>query len=627
MSTMKSVFYLLGFLFFSIPLFAQPENEAIRSMANAELKPFYHGVASGDPTESAVIIWTRVTPEVDGPVEVEWIVSTNPEFSNIVKQGVFITDATRDYTVKVDVTGLENNTYYYYEFNALGMNSITGRTKTAPADAIDQLRFAVVSCSNYPAGYFNVYEKIYERNDIDAVLHLGDYIYEGRGSSILSEEMPRNAPPSNELVVLGDYRIRHASHKLDSDSRKMHQNYPLIAVWDDHESANDSWRDGAENHTEGEEGAWVDRKQASLQAYYEWMPLRLPDETNFNRIFRKLSYGNLADIWMLDTRLYDRDEQSQPNQFDNPDRTLIGAEQMEWLQNGISASTAQYQVLGQQVVMAPWVIPNYAAGTFVPINGDQWDGYTAERKRLYDFIQEADIDNVVVLTGDVHTGWAQDLPYDIFEYKANNGAGSVGVEFVSNAVTSSSLDFSFPIGELLIPSILPWIKYVELTLKGYVILDLNASRVQGDFYTVGNIDAPTSGQVFQEGWYAPDGIPNLRKATTRSVATATQPPLAPLEPRDLTITASNETIQFDILGIYPNPFLNDLLMEVHLFENQNVSVSLFDAKGALMTQKDFGSLTTGRNLLTLHELNLPSGVYGVMLKVGEHKVFRQVVRN
>jgi alkaline phosphatase D len=191
---MKSVFYLLGFLFFSIPLFAQPENEAIRSMANAELKPFYHGVASGDPTESAVIIWTRVTPEVDGPVEVEWIVSTNPEFSNIVKQGVFITDATRDYTVKVDVTGLENNTYYYYEFNALGMNSITGRTKTAPADAIDQLRFAVVSCSNYPAGYFNVYEKIYERNDIDAVLHLGDYIYEGRGSSILSEEMPRNAP-------------------------------------------------------------------------------------------------------------------------------------------------------------------------------------------------------------------------------------------------------------------------------------------------------------------------------------------------------------------------------------------------------------------------------------------------
>jgi alkaline phosphatase D len=407
----------------------------------------------------------------------------------------------------------------------------------------------------------------------------------------------------------------------------MHQNYPLIAVWDDHESANDSWRDGAENHTEGAEGTWVDRKAASIQAYYEWMPLRMPDENNTNRIFRQLSYGDLADIWMLDTRLYDRDEQSVPNQFNNPDRTMIGPEQMTWLQEGMAASNAQYQILGQQVVMAPWVIPNYQAETYTVINADQWDGYNAERTRLYDFILEADIDNVVVLTGDVHTGWAQDLPYDIFEYNANSGASSVGVEFVSNAVTSSSLDFPFPIGELLIPVLLPWVKYVELTLKGYVILDLNANRVQGDFYTVGNIEAPTSGQTFQEGWFAPDGVPNLQKATSRSTSNSVQPPLMPLEPRDLTITSTFDQIQFDILGIYPNPFMDDLLLEVHLFEQNQVSIQIIDAKGAVVMSKDYGNLAAGRNLITLHEMNLPSGMYGVLLRVGEQKILRQVVRN
>ncbi|MCB0502843.1 MAG: alkaline phosphatase D family protein, partial [Bacteroidetes bacterium] len=412
---MKTYLLLSLFAVLSFKSWAQPDNEAIRSLADADLKPFYHGVASGDPTENSVIIWTRVTPDVDGDIEVEWRISKDTLFTDTLQQGIFTTNADRDYTVKVDVQGLDANTYYYYEFSALGKNSIMGRTKTAPdqINSIDQLRFAVVSCANYPSGYFTVYEEVYERNDVDAVLHLGDYIYEYGENALLSG--PRQNLPNHEIIELADYRLRHATYKLDEDSRKMHQNFPIISTWDDHESANNSWRDGADNHSPNSEGEWSVRKAVSHQAYYEWMPIRIPDENNYDRIWRKMSYGNLADIFVLDTRLYDRDMQGEP--YDDPDKKLIGPEQMAWLQEGMSSSNAKWKILAQQVVMAPLVIPDYNnEQILLTINADQWDGYTAERTRLYDFIVDNSMDNVVVLTGDIHTSWANDLPYSIFDY-------------------------------------------------------------------------------------------------------------------------------------------------------------------------------------------------------------------
>lgn len=625
----KGLLFTLLASLLAISTYAQPDNELIRSLAEPELQPFYHGVASGDPTPSAVIIWTRVTPEVDGPVEVTWRIGSDAQFTDTLQEGTIITGPDVDYTVKVDVGGLQPGTWYYYEFHALGRNSQVGRTKTAPSGGVDQLRFAVVSCSNYPVGYFNVYEKIYERNDVDAVLHLGDYIYEGGGSSILHEDMPRSAPPNHELISLNDYRIRHSAHKLDSDSRKMHQNYPLIAVWDDHESADNSWRDGSHNHDPATEGTWADRKAAAMEAYYEWMPLRKPDPGNFTRIFRKLSYGNLLDLFMLDTRLYDRDEQSVPNQFDNPDRKLIGPEQMNWLLTGLANSTATYKVLGQQVVMAPFIIPNYGTGTYVTLNNDQWDGYTADRTELYDFILEADIDNVVVLTGDVHTAWANDLPYDVFNYNGITGAGSVAVEFVCNSVTSTSVPVQFPVGFYgVIKLILPYIKFIEFNKKGYCVLDLNAGRAQGDFYAVNTIEEPYSGEWFQQGWYTNDGENHLRKAQGPSHLYGPQQPLAPDFPRDQvdsTVTAI-QNLQFDVLGIYPNPFINDVLMEVHLFHDANVSLSLVDMKGAIVASKDYGHLPRGRNLVTLNKVNVPGGDYILMLNVGDDVISRKVMK-
>lgn len=626
---MRALHVIIYVVICAINLTAQPGNPALRSLADPDLKPFYHGVASGDPTATSVIIWTRVTPEAPGPVSVAWQMAADTLFQDVVAAGNIITDADRDYTVKVDVTGLQPGSWYYYEFTAGNRRSLTGRTKTAPDGMVDQLRFAVVSCSKYRHGYFNVYDKIYRRNDIDGVIHLGDYIYEEPGESdIVSEEWPRVSPPDHELIVLGDYRLRHAVHKLDSDSRKMHQNYPLIAVWDDHESCDNSWRGGADNHDEEEDGPWPDRLAASIQAYYEWMPLRQPDAMDEQRIFRKISYGDLADLYMIDTRIYDRDLQAEdPDNFDDPDRRLIGPVQMEWLMDNMRSSTATYQVIGQQVVMAPLVIPDYTNETFIPVNNDQWDGYAAERSALYDFILQEDIRNMIVLTGDIHTGWSNDLPYDIFEYDPMSGAGSVGVEFVCNSVTSNSLDFPFPLGELLLQTLLPYIKYVELYKKGYVILDLDAQRAQGDNYTLNTVTTRDALEFFKGGWYMAEGTRHLVRGDGKSTDQRPMAPLAPDDPRTVDSTATGiSQPSFDVLGVYPNPFRIFVALEAHLFEPGEARVSVYDSKAAVVFERDYGKLPRGRSLLRLELPDLPAGSYEAVLKCANARVSRRIIK-
>ena len=330
-------------LFISTSLGLSPADYTLRSMLDTTLAPFYHGVASGDPTPNAVIIWTRVTPDVDGTMNGTWQVALDTNFTNVVQSGIFSTDSTMDYTVKIDVTGLLPDTWYFYEFNALGKNSLTGRTKTAPVTGSSQLRFAFVSCSNYPTGFFNAYDRVRERNDVDAVFHLGDYIYEGGGTST----PPRNDMlPTHEIIKLIDYRQRYSSYRLDPSCRKLHQQYAFMTVWDDHETADNSWMDGANNHSPATEGPWALRKSAGQQAYDEWMPIRLPEPGNRNKIWRKISYGNLADIFMLDTRLYSRTIQGG-----NPTDTfrhIIGDEQLQWLKTEMMNSTAKWRILAQQ---------------------------------------------------------------------------------------------------------------------------------------------------------------------------------------------------------------------------------------------------------------------------------------
>lgn len=314
---MKKILLISWLVLFSTGLYAQSGSKlipitresatGIEDYFDPALKPFYHGVASGDPLQDRVIIWTRVTPDEEGPVTVNWLVSSTPGMTDIVGSGSVTTDVSRDYTVKVDVSGLAPATTYYYYFSAMGANSTVGRTRTAPAGNADQLRFAVVSCSNYQDGYFNAYERISERNDIDAVIHLGDYIYEYETGGFGQDELGRGHVPDNEIVTLMDYRIRYSYYRLDPQLRKVHKQLPFITIWDDHEFANNAWVGGAENHQE-EEGDWDTRKNNAYQAYFEWMPIRERSSAP-NRVYRKINYGNLVDLILLDTRIEGREKQ------------------------------------------------------------------------------------------------------------------------------------------------------------------------------------------------------------------------------------------------------------------------------------------------------------------------------
>lgn len=334
---------------------------------------FNHGVASGDPLTDRVIIWTRVTPAIPGQVWIQWELASDAGFAAIVASGTGTTSADVDYTVKVDVEGLQPNTVYYYRFLTVNNTSTVGRTRTLPEGVIEAAAFAVVSCSNYPAGFFNVYREV-ANQDVDAVLHLGDYLYEYSSDGYASEraeELGRVVEPANELLSLADYRTRYAQYRRDADLQAAHAAHPFIIVWDDHEIANDSWREGAENHDPDTEGSFLDRKLVALQAWHEWQPVRPPASMN-DIIYRRFQYGDLLDLLMLDTRLIGRDEQYTYSDFvtdgkidvdraragfGDSNRTLLGSEQLNWLRDHLSQSTAQWQVLGQQILLSRYQLP------------------------------------------------------------------------------------------------------------------------------------------------------------------------------------------------------------------------------------------------------------------------------
>ncbi|MBV7315839.1 alkaline phosphatase [Shewanella sp. NIFS-20-20] len=337
---------------------------------------FLHGVASGDPTPSAVILWTRVTPEREGEVKVGWQVARDQGFSDLVHQGSMLTDARRDYTVKVDAQGLEAGHTYYYRFMVGDTVSALGRTKTLPTGAVDSVTLAVLSCANYPAGFFNVYHMAATQANLDAVIHLGDYIYEyGRGqyASDHAAELDREVLPPGEILSLDDYRQRYGQYRGDQDLQALHAAVPFICVWDDHEVANDAWHSGAENHNEGE-GDFDARKLAGLQAYFEWLPIRPWREGEWQEIYRSFNFGDLVDLHMLDTRHVGRDQPYDYTQFidaatgafdgdaflaavSDVNRTMLGQTQLLWLQGQLLTATGRWQVLGQQVLMGRMLLP------------------------------------------------------------------------------------------------------------------------------------------------------------------------------------------------------------------------------------------------------------------------------
>lgn len=591
-----------------------PANVVARTQLDSRYAPFYHGVASGDPLPDRVVIWTRVTPSDSGAVQGNWRMATDSGMTNVVTNGTFSTSAVADYTVKVDVAGLQPGTWYYYQFEVDGRYSLVGRTYTAPVGDVDSLRFALVSCSKYSSGYFNVYGRLAQRNDLHAVIHLGDYIYEdGSGSG------DREHDPDTEILQLSDYRLRHSQYKMDEDLRCLHQMYPMICIWDDHESANNSWIGGAENH-DASEGDWNDRKSYAVQAYLEWMPIRPEDPTAPEKIYRTLTYGDLMDLILLDTRLVGRDEQVIGSGIDDPGRSLLGPDQLGWLSSEMRNSQAQWKVLGQQVMMAPLEIP------FVgPVSTDQWDGYRAERQRVYDSILTYNVEDVVVLTGDIHTFWANDLPG--VNYDPGSGANSMGVEFVVASVTSANSVVNF--GQQVIQLANQHMKYINLSDHGYILLDVNKARTQGDFYLIDDIDNPNVyGESLDASWFVNHQDRHLQAASGAALADSSLllVPQPSKNPPNLAIGRAEPEAEIALLGIYPNPAREEAVLNYYLHQAGPVRMELLAADGRICWSMNHPKAAAGLQFERLNLESVASGVYLLRVQTRQGQAVRRLVR-
>ena len=499
---------------------------------------FQHGVASGDPHPRSVILWTRVTPTTAatpgsgrGPlVQITWQIARDRRFSNVVSKGTFATGPGRDHTVKLEATGLRPGTTYFYRFLYKGVASRTGRTRTAPAytSSPDNLRFGVVSCANLQAGWFSAYRHLARRDDLDAVLHLGDYLYEyapgeyGYGNA--NEDIRKHAP-AKEMVALGDYRKRHAQYKQDADLQALHAKVPFIVTWDDHEVTNDEWKDGAENHDPATEGSYAARKRRAHRAYDEWMPARMGETVALGdgtALFRSLRFGTLADLSMLDLRSYRSEQVPVPiadGAVSDPSRTITGNGQMRWLKETLSEDRAQWRLIGNPVMIAPVVVPplpndlssavNDVTGLLPedgsPYNVDQWDGYTADRHELFAHLADHGVNNTVFLTGDIHSGWACDLPLDAGTYPITK---SVATEFVCTSVTSNNLKditntpsrtTSLAV-EAGIQTTNRHIKYLNFDDHGYSVLDVTSKRTQMDYYVITDRRDPKATSAWTASW-------------------------------------------------------------------------------------------------------------------------------
>ena len=465
---------------------AKLPTDGIAEYYDASLKPFYHGVASGDPLSDRVIIWTRVTPEDSlKSIQVVWEVAADSSFNRLINQGNAEALPENDYTVKVDVDKLSPDQRYYYRFTALGSTSVTGLTRTSPAGSSDSLKFAILSCSNYEFGYFNTYKALAKRDDIHAVLHLGDYIYEYPVGTYGDTTIGRKHYPSHEIISLEDYRLRYSQYRLDPDLRAAHKSHPFITIWDDHEIANNSYVDGAQNH-QAEEGDYKERREAARKAYYEWLPVRQSDQ-----LYRHFNYGGLAELIMLDERLAGRtapvDSLTDPVLQDTA-RTMLGKQQMSWFQSRLSDTQSQWKIIGNQVIYSylNWGRPDFN------INLDSWDGYPAEQKKISRYIRDNKIENVIFVTGDTHASWAFEVTVDPFnDYNRKTGKGSFAVEFGTTSVNSGNANEMYPNDTVLMHEqyivnspLNPHLKYANLRDHGYLLLSVYSDHAQAQFYYV-----------------------------------------------------------------------------------------------------------------------------------------------
>ena len=490
---------------------------------------FSHGIASGDPLSAAVILWTRITPDnpMNSPIEVIWEMDKEADFASLAASGTVTTSAAKDWTVKVDAKGLEAGESYYYRFRIGDIVSPIGQTKTLPEGSLDKARFAVVSCANWQHGFFNAYDHIARQDHFDAFIHLGDYYYEYAADDYLDAAASgtgRLHEPRHEIIKLDDYRMRHAQYRTDAGLQGITAKMPMIAIWDDHESSNDSWTGGAENHEDGE-GDWNKRRQAALRAYYEWMPIREPRPGRVRSdIFRSYDYGDLLTLLTVETRLTARSkpiivedhfkdikakgsaDEFQRDILRDPTREMFGPTQSDFIIETLKTSKANgkaWRLMANQVIMGRLLTPDLSpyvteeamlniekewAGIrdFVglseynlPVYPDSWDGYPIARENFYARLIKEDIHDLLVVTGDAHEFWVNDLTSEAGE--------KVGLELVTTSVSSKTLTAYLGGAtaeyNLLLTQSNPDALYYNALHNGYI--DLTLGRTKGHVKMVG----------------------------------------------------------------------------------------------------------------------------------------------
>ena len=471
-------------------------------------EPFTLGIASGDPLPDSVILWTRLAPAPDAgdggmpavPYPVTWEVASDEDFADIVASDVTEADPHFAHSVHVDVQGLEPDTWYWYRFTVGEFTSPVGRTRTTPArDAKpERLNFATANCQNYADGYYTPYQHMV-KEDLDLVVFLGDYIYEG------AETGPIRSHGGEEAMTLDGYRVRYALYKGDKDLQAMHARCPWLLIWDDHEVENNYADEISQDNVPSAE--WLLRRSAAYQAYYEHMPLRLPPPEGPDfKIYRALPWGDLAEFWLLDTRQYRSDQ----NCMDVPgagcdgwteyDGTLLGEEQEGWLMDGLSMSEAVWKLITQQIVFSTVSF----GGSLV--NFDQWDGYPKARQRLLDFMVAEQLENVVVLSGDIHLGGLGDLA----ALADDDESPVVAAEIVATSISSAP---NVP-PEALEASLgaLPLIKYINAHARGYVSHLLTRELYTIRCVMVDTALEPTSAASVDAEHFIDAGVPGLRPA-------------------------------------------------------------------------------------------------------------------
>lgn len=678
---MKSILYALviySFLSFSQSAYKISRVDATSAQLAFDplLKPFYHGVASGDPLDDRVVIWTRITPNADKTLNVKYEMAKDTAFLNIVQSGTTKTDLSKDYTVKVDVSGLSAYTTYYYRFitadaTSKSDTSLIGRTKTTPMATanIANLKFAVVSCANYEGGFFNGYGNISKRNDLDVVIHLGDYIYEykagGYKNASLTDTLRSNMP-KNEILNESDYRIRYSLYRLDKDLMALHQQQTVISVWDDHETTNDAYLYGAENH-DSTEGDYQVRKNIAKKVYFEWMPIR--DNAN-EQVYRKISYGKLVDLIMLDTRLEGREK--QPEHFDTPNdgkRVMISATQYAWLMQNLKNSSAKWKIIGNQTLFSTFNV-GFAATNPTDLASiratednfiDDWEGYLLQRDAIIDTLKKYKINNTIFVTGDSHCSWSFDVTKQAVQYPVaafmnipqpnpynaitgegyTKGKGSYAVEFGGPSISSANFDEYYPSTTVAgfeyamnnpIPQLgnavyNPHMKFVDLKNHGYFLLDIKGDSVQSDYYFSPTILSRNPANATWSKGLAMKADSN--RITAVALATPSALKLvqdAPAPAKKQIVTAYNDASEALLLSISPNPASDYIILNYALNQSSDVEIDITNMNGTKIMRLVSENQTSGVFQNDFNISKLAKGAYLLRIKTKNQNTVRKFIK-